>query len=270
MNCGDATSSSVEIRVRCVCGRAGQVPAKLAGRTVRCPACGARAQVIGGDHAGKDAPSAPGRGRSSRPKVLDGAVAMSSEWSTVATCVVGMSTSGRDLSWERHVRAVSVYWRVTGLLAATVCGLWACVLLATTRTSRALVLLPVLFAAVYGVAPIVVSRLLWRYEPKARTAALVLALALAISTNLLFAPGIWSGHGRAGALCAAASAVAWASALCWLFAHERTKRIFAPGYATLVERSRAEEVAWQSSPFFALPAALVASNIVLGVVASVV
>jgi hypothetical protein len=167
----------------------------------------------------------------------------------------------RDVVWEEHLRAIAFWPRVSSLL-----GLVGVVLLAgyalsegVARSGRALAALGVLvlpalllLAGVYAV-----GHYLHRYHPAARIVQMVL-------TGVGLASGLLDVVAQPRIVLLALPGLAWTGAIFFVLLNARAARICSDDYRELVRCTPAVRVSWWASPFFWIPAVLMA----LGFVAS--
>lgn len=169
----------------------------------------------------------------------------------------------RDAGRERHVRAIAVWYRVGALLGVVGIGGTLALGSANGADPGALVvgLLPTLVAVV--VTGLLAAGL-WSYHPAARWATVALqgvaALAGLSSLSLLALPSSARGVGANAVMAASLLQLAWAVAVGACLLAPRTAPLFEARYREHVVRTPGVQVAWWTSSFFAIPAA------VLGVV----
>lgn len=164
--------------------------------------------------------------------------------------------AGRDVRQEEHLRAIAVWQRIGGLLGLIGSGLMLVMGVASGAGAGA-VILPLFLGAV-AAAALAVGQGLWDYRAWGRWAV----TALQGLPLLGGAFALLSGSGVLGPLVQ----IGWAAAIVAALLSERTSAICTDGYRARVERSPQVTIAWWTSPFFFVPAAL----LVLGLIAALV
>ncbi|MCO5170340.1 MAG: hypothetical protein M9894_28725 [Planctomycetes bacterium] len=162
---------------------------------------------------------------------------------------------GRDaLDHERHVRAIAVWYRIIGLLLMIATLLTAApAILGGGRLMLALVV-PAVLVGGLGAAHVALGQGLFTYRPWARAVALALLALGSLATLASLAQGEVL-RGLIG--------LAWSGAVAWALACPAGTTIFTPDYARAVERTPDARVAWWTSPFFYVPAALLGLALLL-------
>lgn len=217
------------IRFQCQCGRLLDVADEYAGKQVRCPSC---QQVA-------VAPAAPA------PPAIPAAVPAPGAF--VGTGLPPLTQ--RDLGHERHIRAISFWDRLAGILMLIggLCGIAGTGFLASKGGGAATAMAGG-FTVVYlflGAAFYAVGHYLWHYHNWARwTQIFLCALQVLNSLQSLRQPG---------GVIAVIISLAWTGAMLWALLSANAVAICSPSYRDLVQRTPHERVTWWTSPFFYLP-----------------
>lgn len=249
------------IRVECSCGKKARVPARYAGRRVRCTRCKSQLRVPGSgsslDALDREvARSAPQTGspvrrerRSSGPMPARSRVAKSKSTDPYAPPKASVdaprrmdrNATNRDLAAESHIQAIGVWHRIY----AVIMGL-ACLAMVVFGGLRALPVVGVLggFAAFcYFLGSSLIA-----YKGWARIVVGLFTLlgVLGCVAGIVAAP-------NAGGLFSNLVSLAWNGLTLWALFGSRAARAFSPGY-----RIDSQRVTWWTSPFFWVPFALLA------------
>lgn len=215
------------------CGKRGRVSAGA--RRVRCTGCGESLSVERAPSPAVARPVARESDRDARRRDAPGRDAP------------GRDAPGRDaVDHERHVRAIAVWYRIIGLLLIVATLLVGAPAFFGGGAALALAL-PAMLVAGLGAGHVALGQGLFTYRPWARVVALALLALGSLATLANLAQGQVLG-GLIG--------LAWNGAVAWALACPAGVTIFTPAYALAVERTPDARVAWWTSPFFFLPAAL--------------
>ncbi|MCO5168333.1 MAG: hypothetical protein M9894_18495 [Planctomycetes bacterium] len=263
-----ATTTMIEIR--CACGRRGHINSGLAGRSVRCTGCGGRVRVPAHTPSSEQvalgwAPPAPepalellppverpaARWEPRRGRLGDAAGDEGGERRPPRRGSALAEVRRRDLVYEGHLRAISL-WNllsgalgVVGALLMALVGVWAGA--AGIGLGLAFVCCSVsLLVGALGWA-------LWMYHGAGRALFLVLG-ALAMLGHLLElheAPGVMKLF--------VLGPMGWTGAIVYVLASARAAHICTAEYRALVARTAPyAAVRWWCSPFFFVPMVLFA------------
>lgn len=243
------------IRVECSCGKKARVPARYAGRRVRCTRCKNQLRVPGSgsslDALDREvARTTPTKGplraerRASSPTpARSRATNKSADPYAPPKATVDAprprhdrGAANRDLSAEGHIQALGVWQRIYGVLA--VVGAAAMLLFGGVRS------LP--FVAIIGgvgVFSYFLGQSLTTYRGWARV-----VVGLFTGLGLLGCVAGMVAEPNAGGIFSNLLSGAWNCAILWALFSPRAARVFSPGY-----RMDQRRVRWWWSPFFWLP-----------------
>lgn len=154
----------------------------------------------------------------------------------------------RELDHERHVRAIAVWFRIGGVLLALVAAVLG------FGGGHGAVLAFVLGGV--GAVSYALGEGIWSYRNVARWLGVGLAVLSMAGALLDLSNGF--GVGRLGA----AFHVLYDVAVIYVLTEARAQRIFSEGYRDAVAR-RSEKVAFWTSPFFYMPAFVLALSLTL-------
>jgi hypothetical protein len=168
-----------------------------------------------------------------------------------------VKTVDRDISRERHLRAVAVWYRIAGVLFF----FGTLFFFATVGNPGALT---VGLGLGLGVGCYAIGHHLWEYRNEARLAAFLLSATGLVHqvdaivnmfvltyhtyarTNLLLCPPL-------DKLIFTFLGIAWTMAVLWLLMSERSAAIFTERYSWAVSREESRSVPFWTSAFFLLP-----------------
>jgi len=261
------------IRVECSCGKKARVPARYAGRRVRCTRCKSQLRVPGSgsslDALDREvARTAPRTGsplrserRSSRPAPAHSRATKSKSTDPYAPpkAVVDAprridrnAAADRDLAAEGHIQAIGVWHRIY----AVIMGL-ACLAMIVFGGLRALPIAGVvggLAAFFYFLGSSLIA-----YKGWARVVVGLFTLlgVLGCVAGIVAAP-------NAGGMFSNMISLGWNCLTLWALFSTRAARAFSPGY-----RIDNQRVTWWTSPFFYVPFALIALSFVTAFAAGV-
>ncbi len=252
------------IRVECSCGKKARVPARYAGRRVRCTRCQSQLRVPGSgsslDALDRDVAktatrsTTPTRGaRSSRPTPARSRAAKSTDPYAPPKAVVAdaprridrNAAANRDLAAEGHIQAIGVWHRIYAVLLAVAC--LAMVVLGGVRALPMVAVLGGVAAFLYFLGS---SLIAYRGWARVVVGLFTLLGILSCVAGVVAAP-------NAGTILTNLISLGWNVLTLWALFSTRAARAFAPGY-----RIDSQRVTWWTSPFFWVPFALIALTFV--------
>lgn len=253
------------IRVECSCGKKARVPARYAGRRVRCTRCKAQLRVPGSGsslealdrevarNARSPRRNEPASERQARPR---SSVKSADPYAPPKAVVdaprrIDRNRANRDLAAEAHIQAIGVWQRIQGVLAG-LAGV-ALLLLGGARGVPMAVIVIGIAAFCYWLGSSLMTYRGWSRIVVGLFTALGL---LGCVASIVAAP-------NAAGLISNLIPGAWNVAILWALFSSRAARVFAPGY-----RIDNQRVTWWASPFFWAPFAMIALAALLGIAAS--
>ncbi len=278
------------IPVICACGASLKVPEGSAGKTIRCPRCSKPLEVPA---VPPPAPAAPPTEETAAPEKACPFCAESIP-SGAAVCPFCKSTlsakapspvrreraraeASRDLSMEAHLRAIAVWYRISGVLVAFLGLVFLALIVPSMGGSGPAagcgVAVMLLFLAI-GAVSFALGHFLGKYSNGARIGAGVLTILGMVGNVIqifaaMAAPSSGRGQpgGAAGVVIGAVLGLGIGAIYLWAFFNQRSAAICSPGYAALVARSPHLKPRTFASPFFWGPFVVGGLLFVIGVAA---
>lgn len=242
------------IRLNCSgCGTKARVPAKYAGRRVRCTNCQQSLRVPGGLPEAREEPQFQAQARATTARRPRARRVDSNPYAPPSAKVESRpsrETRGRDLAAEGHIQAIAVW----GLIQASLVGLAGLVMFGLGAASGQPVALVGAVVLAIGAFFIWQGLALKRYQNWARwVTGVILGLGMlgGVASVVMTSDVIGNVIG-----------LSWQAANLWALFGLRANRVFSPS-----SRSDGRGVAWWASPFFYLPFVLLGLGLLLVLVA---